>query len=288
MTVCPLTDLPASQCGCRTHHRPEPTVVTISQLEHLAGHRLPAYRMRARDPRWKVPDPTPTMCDHRQDDLCPDCDRVLDGLLYDLPELIEHLTIALRKGHRFAPHGHRRGDVEHPDEAPILWSPAAASALGDLHRIMADRPGRKSMLYRLSRAAARTHRIVDRPQDREITMCPRCRSEIVVTNRDLAVTCTSDTVCGYAASWDQHQRDLLEANEDAMLTMNDLVLVLTRAGEPMTRDRINKMIKRHGLPRERIENPAWREGRLVTEPQWVYRLGDVRHLQAEIDARKAS
>lgn len=45
------------------------------------------------------------------------------------------------------------------------------------------------------------------------------------------------------------------------------------------------MIRRHGLPREEIKRAKWKEGRIVTEPQWVYRLRDVRDMQAAL-ARK--
>ncbi len=50
------------------------------------------------------------------------------------------------------------------------------------------------------------------------------------------------------------------------------------------RNRINYLIRRHGLPREQIVKPAWEGDRLVTEPQWVYRLRDVRDLIARLAA----
>lgn len=288
---CDTTGLYPDECGCAEHFTDRPTVISLAALERLAGHPLPAYRMRARDPHWKVPDPQRTVCDHRDDDLCGPCSTLLDQLLADLPDLVEQVGIAMRKAVRFPPHGHRRGDTETPDESPIPWNQAAALALGDLQRLIATgrHTSRHALLADLSRAARRAHRVIDRPRDRTFTMCPVCRTELVVPEADpdnRQIVCTTNG-CSYSASWDQHQSDLLDANGDAMLTMNDLVLVLTRAGEPMTRDRINNMIRRHGLPREQISDPKWEDGKVVvTEPKWVYRLRDVRELAARIDTRK--
>ena len=284
MIRCPDTDLPPAECACPHHHQPAPTVITIGALEKLAGRPLPEYRPRLR-PRWRVPTPEPTHCDHQKHDLCKTCDRLLDSLLADLPNLVEELGFAMRKDTRFTPHGHRKGDIQKPDEAPLPWNPSAARALTALHTFIADvraDPGRsrRRILADLSDLATWAHRIIERPKDREYTMCPKCRTEIVVEDHTLVI-CPSDN-CRYMSTWDNHQSDLLDANGDALLTMSDLVLILTRAGEPIDRNRINYLIRRHGLPREEIENPHWREGRLVTEPQWAYRLNDVRELQARL------
>lgn len=68
-----------------------------------------------------------------------------------------------------------------------------------------------------------------------------------------------------------------------MLTMNQLILVSSEPGTPpdRVRNRINYLIRRHGLPREETQSPKWRGGKIVTEPQWVYRLGDVQDLQTQ-------
>ncbi|MEN0072507.1 MAG: hypothetical protein AAGC63_16130 [Propionicimonas sp.] len=286
-TLCTLTDLPPDTCGCPTHHQPgHHPVITIAALERLTGHPLPAYRPTRRDPRWKIPEPQTTVCTHRTDDLCGPCGRILNGLLHDLPDLVSELHAAMRKDTRFKPHGHRQSDRDHSDESSIPWNPAAARTLGDLNAWMADVTAQPStwsrhrQLARLSALAERAHRIIERPEDREYSMCPRCRGEITVTGHDWVI-CPADG-CRYAATWATHQADLLDAMGDAMLTLDDLVLVLTRSGEPINRNRVNYLIRRHGLPREEIENPKWREGRLVTEPQWVYRLRDVRDLQARL------
>lgn len=298
---CHLTDLPTKECACEHHHHAEQTVVSITTLERLAGRPLPEYRARLRPP-WRVPQPEATVCEHRRDDLCPTCDQLLDGLLTDLPHLVEELGFTARKDIRFPDRGWKRGDTETPDEAPLAWHPAAANLLADLHALMAGHAqalrndqlqweavnirDRRALLQHLSRLAARAHRIIDRPRDRVFTMCPKCRTDIELRQRGDNVLCPNPE-CDYTAAWAQHQTDLLDASGDVLLTMGELCAVLTSAGEPMSRARVEKMITRHGLPREPIGTPHWREGRVVvTEPRWAYRLRDVREIQAQIDARK--
>ena len=310
-TRCATTDLPAAECGCRQHRHHRPLVITATHLERLAGRKLPEVRMIQRDPRWKVQEPKTVRCTHRRDDLCGDCETLLTAYLADLPMVIEQLEVALRKAHRFAPHGFRRGDTETPDEAPVPWNPSAVRCLADVHRFMLDAPlkDRHWILESLSKLTRRAHGIIDRPVDREITMCPKCREEIIVTNRNLAVTCGAKVVeddpeapepeegqqrqqrariCDYAASWEQHRKDLLQVNADAMLTLKDLVIVFADAGVRIDRNRINYLIRRHGLPREEIQSPKWRAGKIVSEPQWVYRLGDVQDLQAQLAREKSA
>lgn len=280
--LCTLTDLPVTQCACAQHHRAEATVVSIGALERLAGRPLPAYRARIRPP-WRVPAPEATTCEHRRDDLCADCDRLLDGLLADLPHLVEELGFAMRKDVAFAPHGHRRGDIERPDEAAIPWNPAAARVLGEIHQLMADARGmsRRRMLARLSDLARHAHWIIDRPKDRVFTMCPICRAEIALDETGGTVACPTEG-CTYSASWEQHQADLLDVNGDALLTAEEIRFVLSRNGEPITRQRISYLVERHGLPRQEIVLPSWQQKRLVTRPQFVYQLRDVRDMQAEL------
>lgn len=278
--VCDWSLLHVDECA-HCHGQPA-TVVSIGQIERYLARPAPQYRLR--DSKWRVCNPERTVCEHQKHDLCPDCDRILEGLLYDLPELVHQLGVAMRKGTQFRPRGHRKGDVEKPDEAPIPWNPAAAAVKADLQRLMSDTwPDRRVLLTHLSGVAARAHQVIDRPRDREYSMCPTCRAQIDVEDHTLIVCPASD--CRYVASWQQHRTDLLDAMGDAMLTMGDLVVVLTRSGEQVDRNRINYLIKRHGLPREQISKPAWQEDRLVvTEPQWVYRLRDVRDLIARLAA----
>lgn len=288
---CKYTDLPISGCGCDQHHRPEQTVVSIAALERLAGHPLPQYRA-IRRPEWKVTEPKETRCDHREDDLCNECDALLDSLLADLPHIVEELGFAMRKDVRFKPHGHRKGDAEHPDEAPLPWSPPAAALLGELNEFMADPPGlRTEQLAELSWIAQRAHRIIERPKDRQITMCPTCRSDIEIPDDDPQTRIILCAVqgCGYCASWPQHKIDILHANTDALLTMTELATILTEDTDPAayerTRNRIRYLERRKGLARERIQRPDWgANGEIVTEAKWVYRLGDVLDLLAHKEA----
>lgn len=309
---CTTTDLPAAECGCPRHHHSLPTVISAAALERLAGHPLPSVRMLRRR-EWCVPEPTRTVCTHRKDDLCGDCATLLEGLLDDLPEIVEQLTITLRKGHRFAPKGVMQGDTTRAEEAPIPWNPPAVRCLSDIHRFQLAAPlnSRHWILTELSSLARRAHRIIDRPQDREVTMCPKCRAEIVVMDRARTVTCRAvvveddpsapepregeqraqrERVCTYAASWEQHRKDLLQVNQDAMLTMKQLVGVFAEPGIPpeKIRSHVRYLEKRHGLPREQIRMPYWRDGELHTRDQWVYRLGDVQTLMATVRREQAS
>ena len=288
---CETTELERVWCSCSTcdrgfsmtteerelmAHRFNP-VTTVASLEQTAGRPLPQYRVR--DRQWRVPTPEPTDCEHQEHDLCPTCDQLLDGLLYDLPELLHQLEVAMRKATSFKPHGHRKGDIEKPDEAPIPWNPAAAACRSDLQALTRTRwTNRRTLLTELSRLASRAHQVIDRPKDRDTTMCPHCRTSIDITDRTL-ITCPD---CRYHATWEQHQIDLLDANGGMMLTADEIRFVLSRTGEPISRQRIWYLFKRHGLNREKITVPTWRDRKLVTEAQYVYRLRDVRSLQAEL------
>lgn len=287
--LCPLTDLPVDQCGCDQHHRTETTVITIAALERLAGRPLPEFRVRHRNPEWQVPEPKRTTCEHRDDDLCGDCTTLLDGLLTDLPDLMEQLGIAMRKSVRFAPRGHRKGDQEHPDESPIPWNPSAAHALHDLERIVhtGRNLDRHQLLTELSTAMSRGHRVIDRPKDRLYTRCPLCKTDIWLDETG-SVYCP-DTVCGYTApTWQRHQTDLLDANADAMLTATDLVVALATSDTEAKsiRNRIDYAVRHKGLPREQINRPNWDNGRVVTEAQWIYRVRDIRDMA--LNRRKAT
>lgn len=280
MTICAETELPIRECGCPKHHRPEATVISVSTLERLAGRPMPEIRVRHRNPEWSIPDPKRTTCEHRQDDLCGACATILEGLLADLPDLMEQLGLAMWKSVRFAPRGHRKGDAEHPDESQLPWNPSAARALHELERIV--KTGREAtrhqLLTDLSRAANTAHRIIDRPKDRIYTRCPLCTEDIWIDTQG-PIACTSCN--SYTAdTWTQHQTDLLDANADAMLTVTDLVLALANSDQEAKsiRNRIDYAVRHRGLPREQINRPNWNNGRIATEPQWIYRVRDVRDL----------
>lgn len=297
--VCDWSQLHVDECA-HCHGGPGVSVVGIGTIERYLQRPAPEYRYRERE--WRVPAPEPTACAHRRDGLCGDCDHLLNDLLYDLPELVHQLGVAMRKDTRFRPHGHRLGDVEHPDEATIPWNPGPAGVLTELQQLMAGRvwtrntdgdgwaltpldvrnpANRRALLEHMSRLATRAHHVIDRPRDREYSMCPRCRTEIVVEDHTLVVCPNPE--CTYLATWGNHQTDLLDANGDAMLTAEEIRFILDQSGEPITRQRIHYLVARHGLPREEIVRPSWAaDRRLVTKPQYVYRLRDVRDLQAKL------
>lgn len=294
--VCDLTDLPESSCACPEHHHGETTVVSIAALERLAGRPLPAYRFRGR-PRWRVPTPEATSCDHQRNGLCKPCDQLLDGLLADLPHLVEELGFTARKDTRFPDRGYRRGDVEYPDEATLGWHPAATNLLADLRAFTAGRASvkhdddwtwevfnihdRRALLQHLSRLTARAHKIIDRPRDRAWTMCPKCRADVELKQRGDNVLCPNPE-CDYTAAWTTHQTDLLDASGDVMLTIPELVQVLAEHGETITQRRIHHFVEYWGLPRETIARPRWKDGRIETKEVDVYRVRDVRELQARL------
>ena len=282
--LCDLTNMFPDECGCNEHYQDRPTVISVAALERLAGHSLPAYRVQRRDPRWKVVAPQPTICEHRRDGLCVHCEILLNQLLTDLPDLVDQLGIAMRKDVRFAPHGFRRGDKETPDEAPIPWSPAAARTLNELRRIMnddtlRDHAHRHQLLTRLSTAASKAHRIIERPKDTAfVGPCPQCGIDLWV-ERDHTVTCQA---CNYHATWLAHQQATIDARGDQLMTMDDVVKTLNGVGEPITRKRVEYLEKRYGLPREKHTVPHWQGQTITTSEVWMYRLKDVRELQAKL------
>lgn len=290
---CSWSDLPVDQCAhCKGLPDMEPigladltnrsvgdwqpaeNVIHIAQLEQLAGRRLPEYRWTKRSPEWKVAKPEPVTCDHREDDLCGDCSSLLDDILEDLPHIIEELTTTLTKGSRFAPRGWAKGDEERPDEAPIPWSVAASSVLGEAaaYQASSEDLSRHEQLAKLSSIATRAHHIIERPKDRHITQCPHCQ-QVLWLEAKTGFECPTEG-CGYACdTWSTHLNDLINTRPDVMLTMDELVLVF--GGNPETvRKRIQRAVTNQGLPRE--HRKVWRDGAIVEGP-WVYRLSDVRH-----------
>lgn len=251
---------------------------------HHAMHN--ANRAQRTGRAWKVQRPERTECVHGVGgQLCRVCDRLLDRLVADLPGLLLVLREAWLKDVTFVQRGWRAGDGR-PDEASLPWSPAAGDLFDELAAVARRRDwmvpaDRAALLEELSGLAERAHRIVDRPPDRQWTVCPSCGATVDAV-RGRQVVCRAvagQQPCSYRAGWQEHQRNLLDGYADQLLTCSQLVGALTVAGEPISRQRISYLVKRHGLERLQVQRPAWREGRIVTEPTFVYRLGDVRSLQ---------
>ena len=274
-------------------------VTTIGTLETITGRRLDAYRvLRRTEGPWKldrIPDDIGCPDRHGKPpgmQLCHACHNLLDGLLADTPELIAELATARRRSVKFVPGGS-------DDTAGIPWSEAASRCHRELTTLWAnlanlDQPTQLTQLGHLHRQG---RRIIDRPRDLiNLGNCPICGHEIrqerpTVTELEHAtavVTCghpqASGPACPYRADWHDHQRQLLDQRADMLLTVGELVGVLTEAGEPASRHRINYLVRKHGLPRERITRPHLRGQVIVTEQVWVHRLGDVRDMINRMDA----
>ncbi|MFT4225320.1 hypothetical protein [Micropruina sp.] len=277
-------------------------VTHIADLEHVAGRPLPAYRATQRPTGgpWTIERiPADIGCPNTHGrppgaQLCHACANLLHGLLADTPELITELATARRRGVRFV------GGTD--DAGGVPWSEAASRCHRDLVEFGAELPDldQHTALVRLGHLHRLGRRIIDRPRDLiNLGNCPICSHEIrqerpTVTELEQAtaqVRCSHTPVdgpsCPYRADWHDHQRKLLDQRADMLLTINELVGVLTEAGEPVSRDRIKYLIRKHGLPRERITRPHLRGKAIVTEQVWVHRLGDVRDMIAEMTANAA-
>lgn len=267
---------------------------------------------------WLAAEVTvPLVCDGeghgRSEDvwLCKGCAEALVRLLADVPPLLHDLELALTRQTEFTEHGStgQGGDVEEGD-TPLPFDPRASRALerlaialdaptarvGDVaataRRMLAWSPRMLTeprvvpLLTALAEATVEAHAAIDRPAEPwYYGPCPRCKTDIYDERAVAVVTCT---VCEYEAKADDHQRACLDAGDARMLTVSELVGAITRAGEAVTRDQINGWIRREGLAREKQARAYWRNGVLVSNTVYVYRLGDVRRLAQRADLRRAS
>lgn len=278
----------------------------VRRLSRLESCRVDGVR------RWAGlgPDGRPAVveCDHGSAQLvCVDCLGALRGVLADVPALLEDLDVSIRRQVRFVDHGTRfRVD----DESPLPFDDRASRAKRSLVdaveqlRVLAGGRGVLAELDRLAgvpgiweaardvAAAARSaHRAIDAPEsDWYFGPCPDCSHDIYgqradESDRSARVACEA---CSYSA----HPIDLrqlqLDASEDRMLTVGELVGAITAAGEVVTRKQIDGWIRRGGLPRERHARPRWVGGELDVKHVYVYRLGDVRELARAAEERRSS
>jgi hypothetical protein len=131
-------------------------------------------------------------------------------------------------------------------------------------------------LARLSQLMSEAHQAIDIPRHTPVTYCLTCGAEIIEADW---VVCP----CGYSTPLSLHRANVLSANRDRLLTMADLIGVLQQAGLPIDRNRINYLIRKHGLPREKVTETVWRNSRLVERETWGYKVGDVMDLQHQLD-----
>lgn len=223
--------------------------------------------------------------DHARGDswLCRDCADHVARIVADVPALLDDLTLALTRQTSFVQHGTS-------DETPLPFNVEAADALTRLRAAVASlgdltrQPDAPALARRLSAEYLHAHRVIDRPEvPAYMGTCPE--------GHDLYALRDADTVecdCGYHAPMKEHQRTALDAGEDRLLTVAELVGAITSAGETVTRDQINSWIRREGLVREKAARPLWRDGQLVARTVYVYRLGDVRALAQRAERRRAS
>ncbi|GAA1436377.1 hypothetical protein GCM10009616_35980 [Microlunatus lacustris] len=299
-----------------THHRiPQPTSCFSGdpysrrwsgRHPHESGRRLPDGTPEPGKPI--IVNCKPTHLGDNEEDrpagvyLCDDCADQLQQVLADLPALLRDLGDATCKQTAFVQHGSRHGQQQARDEAPVDFNPSASHARAKLltavrrlgsrtvHQLVVD-PTAAEIAHEITVAASRGQRIIDSPPSLWFYgACPECRTELYLERIDgddpeATIHCDS---CGYAANLQAHNRAQLNAGEDRMLTVTELVSAITTAGEVVTRNQIDGWIRRGGLPREQRPIPRWRDGRLVAELVYVYRLGDVRDLALQAEIRKAS
>jgi hypothetical protein len=254
------------------------------------------------------------------DPLCPSCADHLGGILDDIPALLRDLNTAIIRDVRFVEHGTMpAAHTIDEDEAALPWDDRAARAKAQLSydlrqaatlikvvglrtpaiarqlraRLgrLARQPAMPDHAHKISKAAARAHAVIDRPPSPwYYGPCPYCHLDIFTdrvdeNDRDARVSCPRDG-CGYSAHPSDHRSKQLDAGDDRWLTIGELVGAITSAGETVTRDQIKGWIRREGLPREFTSRPRWTDGVLVPYEVYVYRLGDVRRLALEAEARR--
>jgi hypothetical protein len=262
--------------------------------------------------------PVVVECDHDSpgQSLCPLCGGLLAGVLDDVPALLTDLADAEIKDVRFVEHGSFQGDRnelaavlpwnERASKARVrlsyeLTEAAAAMALVSdrppnlarrLRRhvpILSRRDDGDAWAARISLAAAGAHAAIDRPPSPwYYGPCPACHKDLYQerVDDDAAVITCSHQPCTYSATLAAHRLTQLDAGEDRMLTVSELVGAITSAGEAVTRHMINNWIRREGLPRELRSRPRLVAGRVATVEVYVYRLGDVRRMALEAEIRR--
>lgn len=249
---------------------------------------------------------------HGDDPLCHYCQRQLAAVLADVPALLHDLAVSEVRDTRFVEHGSTITDVE---RAPsVHWIEQAARTrhrivrlleqLGELVGIdqparvpfelpsrlgqLGRHPASRDLAARLSHAVRSGHDVIDRPPSLSYYgPCPRCRRDIYLdrVEEHERLFCPNKD-CTYTATLKQHRVAQLHAGEDRWLTVDELVGAITKAGEPVTRRQIERMIRTGGLPRDYRELPTIApDGTITSATMEVFRLGDVLDV---VDAGKLS
>jgi hypothetical protein len=313
-SICPISDLPRATChhcdpqprtGSKDYaakHPAEPPPGPIGVFRPLAMDY--PDRVARPDlpflPDWQADPAGKLVCDHGhgQDTwICSACSAEFRDVVRDVPLLVAELEVAFTKQVQFLDQGAPK--ESDPDEATLDWSEAAASALTGLRdafggtpevvarfwlddwaKVTRD-PDVEVKMAKVTEAASRAHRVIDRPPTLfEYGPCPGTKDGIACrtplrqerVSPGEFVRCR---VCGYRAELGEHQKTQVLAAQDEWHTYSEIQKMLLVAGEPLTKHAFDNLIARDGLPRESINRPRWREGQLVANYQWHYRLRDV-------------
>lgn len=240
--------------------------------------------------------PRPVLCDHEEKPpgsvLCGACEADLFRALADVPRLVADLELHLTKQNVFLERGLDPED-EVIEESPLPYAEAASSALDKLTRVLGTPPAAAAVRHlqrwretvrmphlvefasRVTRAVAKAFSVIDTvPYLTHYGRCPVCKRDIRQERvpEGAEVKCQ----CGYAAEVGEHRIAQLDLAADIQMPLTRIVSVLNDAGERTSRQEIENMIYRDGLPRE--QQPVWQDGRI--EKVWHYRLGDVREWRA--------
>lgn len=312
-SYCPITDLPRALCyHCDPHprqgrgnyaakHQAEPPPldparrIPVDYPDRLATKDAPYVT------DWRTDPPGTLVCDHGHGPdqwVCSACSYQFHQVVADVPLLVAELEVAFTKQVGFLDQGAPPGDGE--DEGVLDWSEGAARALANLHRAfdgtpevvarfwlddwskVTRHPDVVANMAAVTGAASRAHRVIDRPPTLfEYGPCPgekdgqQCRTPIrqerILTPGGM-VRCRK---CGYHAELAAHQRTQILAAQDEWHTYSEISKMLLVAGEPLSKHAFDNLIARDGLPRESLNRPRWRDGRLVEFWQWHYKLRDV-------------
>ena len=235
---------------------------------------------------------------------------MLQGVLADIPELLDDLDVAIAGQTRFVEHGTIGGLAEtgsnsgHPviaaqqrltrallgdgtDTHPGVtdWfdarDPAQLARLLTRHLPeLTTQPRMPTLARDLTSAVSRARRVIDTPIDiAYYGPCPDCGADLVQErirkdDTKTPVSCRFPS-CGYSQPLDMHQKRILENSLDRHLSVSECVSMITSAGEPVTRDQLNGWIRHQGLPRQWDERPVWRGGEVVMVGMWTLKLRDV-------------
>lgn len=303
--LCPVTDLPRLACGCGACKGYTPTDQERRDFLACGYQRDPlppmwVKRLTYRSAEWTEEEPKRIVCDHARPPgmtICEDCAAHFAAILTDIPAVLTELNIALTKQAQFAEHGIRKRD---PEESETPWDEAASKAIRRLFAALGGRPAKvaaallddwpatmrrpdlEQLVSRVSSAVARVHHLIDTPAVMTYYgPCPTCGRDIYQRDQHDDASVIRCRSCRYEAPRAMHLRRQLESMADKQMTLGGIVRTFNDAGVKVTRQQIENMIYREGLPREQVElPPRWvgqgDDRRLVkAEKVWMYRIGDV-------------